>query len=46
VDVLNELGAAGVRVEAGAFGVLCMSTDSDFEYAHVSSDDGTTWEVL
>jgi hypothetical protein len=48
VDVLNELGAAGIEVEAGAYGVLCLSTDRDGEYAYVWSANGTgtVWEVL
>jgi hypothetical protein len=46
--LLNELGAEGISVEAGAHGVLCLSTDRDFEYAHVWSANGTgtVWEVL
>lgn len=48
MDVLNELGAEGISVEAGAHGVLCLSTASDFEYAHVSHTNAerTVWEVL
>lgn len=47
VDVLNELGSEGISVEAGAHGVLCLSTASDFEYAHVlhTNAERTAWEV-
>jgi hypothetical protein len=47
VDVLNELGAAGIEVATGAHGVLCLSTDRDGEYAHILPVDqtGTIWEV-
>ena len=48
VDVLNELGAEGISVEAGQGGVLCLSAASDFEYAHVlhTNAERTVWEVL
>lgn len=47
VGVLNELGAEGISVEAGAHGVLCLSTDTDGYVGHVLPPDApdTVWEV-
>lgn len=47
VDVLNELGAEGISVEAGAHGVLCLSTGRDLEYSHVwpANATNTVWEA-
>lgn len=48
VDVLNELGAEGIEIEAGEHGVLCLSTGRNLEYAHVrpANATGTVWEVF
>lgn len=48
VAVLNEIGAAGISIEAGAHGVLCLSTERDFEYAYVEATNqvGTVWEAM
>lgn len=32
---LNELGTEGIHVEAGKFGVLCLSTDADGHVGNV-----------
>ena len=46
VDVLNELGAAGVEVEAAICG-LNLSTDAEPYGARVgrADDSGTAWEI-
>jgi hypothetical protein len=46
-DLLNDLDAEGVSVEAGAFGVLCLSTDADGYVDHVLPPDAadTVWKV-
>lgn len=45
--LLGELGAEGIRVEAGAFGVLCLSTDEDGYVGHVfpPNVEDTVWKV-
>lgn len=45
--LLNELGAEGISVEAGAHGVLCLSTDADGYLGHVLPPDAadTVWKV-
>jgi hypothetical protein len=45
--LLSELGAEGISVEAGAFGVLCLSTDADGYVGHVLPPDAadTVWKV-
>jgi hypothetical protein len=47
VALLGELGAEGIRVETGAFGVLCLSTDADGYVGHVLPPDveDTVWKV-
>lgn len=44
---LNELGTEGISVEAGAFGVLCLSTDADGYVGHVWPPGAadTVWRV-
>ena len=46
-DVLNALGAEGIGVEAGEFGVLCLSTDADGYLGHVLPPDAAdaAWKV-
>ena len=45
--LLNELGAEGISVEAGAFGVLCLSSDTDSHVDNVLPPDATdpVWMV-
>jgi hypothetical protein len=45
--LLNELGAEGISVEAGEFGVLCLSTEANGYVGHVLPLDAadTVWTV-
>ena len=45
--LLNELGAEEISVEAGAFGVLCLSTDAGGYVGHVLPPNAadTAWKV-
>lgn len=45
--LLNELGADGISVEAGEFGVLCLATDAGGYLGYVLPPDAadTVWKV-
>lgn len=45
--LLNELHTDGISVEAGEFGVLCLSTDTAGYVGHVFPPDAvdTVWRV-